>query len=51
VLVTVAHENCPVEDSHTMFRNIKLKDTASVIRNQWGDRIHHFEVVDLFRGC
>jgi hypothetical protein len=51
VLVKVSHENCPVEDSYNKFTNITLRDTASAIRNQWGDRIQHLEVLDLLRNC
>jgi hypothetical protein len=44
VIFTVAHYNCLVEDADTGFTNITLRDNASVIRNQWGDRIHIFKV-------
>jgi len=39
VLVTVAHYNCPIDKTHTGFTYIMLSDNASVIRNEWGDRI------------
>jgi len=41
MLVTVAHYNFPIEDPYTGFTYITLRDTASVIRNQWGDRIQN----------
>ena len=47
VLVTVPHYNYPAEDPHTGFTCIALRDTASVIRNQWGGRIENFKVLDL----
>jgi hypothetical protein len=42
VLVMVAYCNCPVEDAVTCFTYVTLWGTASVIRNQWGDRIQTF---------
>jgi len=30
---------------------VKLKDTTSVIRNQWGGRIQNFEVFGLLQDC
>jgi hypothetical protein len=51
MLVTVAHYNCPVDDTHMGFTRIMLSDTASVIRNQWGDRIQNFKVLGLSQEC
>jgi len=39
VLVTVAHLNWSVEEALKGFAYITLRYTASVIRNQWGERI------------
>jgi hypothetical protein len=33
------------------FTYITLEDTASVIRNQWGDRIQNCKVLNLWRNC
>ena len=49
MLVTVAHYNCLVEDDDMGFTNITLRDTASIIRNQWGERIQNFKVLDLLQ--
>ena len=49
MLVTVTHYNWPVEDAHTGFTYIR--DTASVIRNQWGETIQYFKVLDLLLIC
>jgi hypothetical protein len=43
--------NCQVKDTHTGFTYVLLRDTASVIRNQWGDRIHNFKVFYLLQDC
>ena len=47
MLVMVAHYNCLVEDDDMGF--ITLRDTASVIRNQWGVGIQNFKVLDLLQ--
>ena len=47
VLVTVAHYNCPVDDTHMGLTYIVLSDNTSVIRNEWGDRIQNFQVLGL----
>ena len=31
--------------------NTALRKVASVIRNQWEDRVQNFEVLDLLRDC
>jgi hypothetical protein len=51
VLVTVAHYNFPVDDTHMGFTYIMLSNTASVIRKQWGDRIQKFKVLGLLQEC
>ena len=51
VLVTVAHYNCPADNTHTGFTCVMLSDTISVIRNQWGDRIQNLKVFGLLREC
>ena len=49
VLITVAHYNCPVEDTRMGFTYIMLRDAVSVIRNQWEDSVKNFKVLDLLR--
>jgi hypothetical protein len=51
VLVMAAQYNCLVEDAHMGFTYITLRNTASVIRNQWGVRIQDFKVWDLLGDC
>jgi len=51
VLVTVAHSKCPVEHATTGLTHVKLKDIASVFRNQLGARIQNFEDFGLLRDC
>ena len=51
VLVTVAHQHWPTEDAYMGFTNITLRDTASVIWNQWGNKKRHFKVLCLLGDC
>ena len=49
MVVKVADYSWSVEDAHTGFTYIS--DTASVIRNQWGETIQYFKVLDLLWDC
>ena len=46
-LAAVAHYDCMVDNAHTGFTYITLRDTLSVIRNQWGDRKQNIKFLDL----
>ena len=48
---TVLVTNCPVDDAYKGFTYVKLRDMASVIRDQWEDAIQSLEVLGLKRDC
>jgi hypothetical protein len=51
LVVVAARSNCQVEDARRGFTYITFRDSASIIRNQWGDRMRNYKVLYLLRDC